>query len=50
MSNGYILDTHIFIWSIDAPANLSSKAKETLLTPSNQFFPSRVSYWEICIK
>ena len=50
MSNGYNLDTHIFIWSIDAPGNLSSEAKETLLASSKQFFLSKVSNWEICIK
>jgi PIN domain nuclease of toxin-antitoxin system len=44
-----LLDTHILIWLLIAPANLSAKAKKTILAArkSGPLALSAISLWEI---
>lgn len=45
-----LLDTHIFLWFVTAPANLSAAALAAIQDPENQIYISLVSAWEISIK
>lgn len=45
-----LLDTHTFIWFIEGDKNLSKRAKEKILDPSNIKFVSIASIWEIAVK
>ena len=45
-----LLDTHVFIWLASEPDKLSDKAKEAILSQSNQLYVSLVSLWEMQIK
>jgi PIN domain nuclease of toxin-antitoxin system len=45
-----LLDTHIFIWWDNQPANLSHDALTALQDVSNELFLSVVSIWEMQIK
>ena len=45
----YLLDTHIWIWSILEPNRLSAMAIEVLKNQSNTFFLSPISIWETLI-
>ena len=45
-----LLDTHTFLWFIEADARLSKSAAEAILDLENQRFLSIASLWEIAIK
>jgi len=45
-----LLDTHIFLWALLTPEQLSKKAVESLETRDNELFFSAASTWEIAIK
>lgn len=45
-----IIDTHVLLWSIFAPKQLSALAKTTLKNTKNQIFVSSISLFEISIK
>lgn len=45
-----LLDTHIFLWFVTAPANLSVAALAAIQDSENQIYISLVSAWEISIK
>ena len=45
-----LLDTQVFLWSVDSPERLSPAAATALLERGNDLFLSAASYWEICIK
>lgn len=45
-----LLDTHVFLWAINAPERLSAKTVATILEPGNQILVSMASAWEIAIK
>ena len=45
-----LLDTHVFLWLASEPDKLSSKAKEAVLSQSNQLYVSLASLWEMQIK
>jgi PIN domain nuclease of toxin-antitoxin system len=45
-----LLDTHILIWAVDQPTNLSTAAATTLQDPANERFLSAGALWEIAIK
>lgn len=45
----YLLDTHTLLWSLFKEDELSSNAKEAILS-DNDIFVSIVSLWEIAIK
>jgi PIN domain nuclease of toxin-antitoxin system len=46
----YLIDTHVFLWSISKPEELSRKATSALKNEDNEIFISAVSLWEISIK
>ena len=46
----YLIDTHVFLWSLLAPEKLSKKAIKVLEDSKNMIWISAVSYWEISLK
>ena len=42
-----ILDTHIWIWSVQEPWKLSSEVARAITAPENVLFLSPVSIWEL---
>src|SRR5258706_6302761 len=46
----YLLDTSIFLWSLDAFHNLNQDAQELLTRGDGELYLSAVSSWEIAIK
>ena len=45
-----LLDTHAFLWSIEADGRLSKRTSQAFLDPTNELYLSALSYWEICLK
>ena len=41
-----LLDTHIWVWSVSAPENLSPKVRKALQAPDNVLWLSPISVWE----
>jgi PIN domain nuclease of toxin-antitoxin system len=48
--NGYLLDTHSFLWSVDETEKLSQLAFEIILNPENTIHVSSITFWEISVK
>jgi len=48
--NGYLLDSHSFLWSIDEHEKLSRLAFEIILNRNNTIYVSSVTFWEISLK
>lgn len=46
----FLIDTHAFLWYIQASSQLSSKAADILEDPSQSLYFSIASLWEISIK
>ncbi len=49
-SQGYLLDTHIFLWSLDEIKRLTKEVVNILKDPRNHIFVSVATAWEISIK
>ena len=45
-----LMDTHVVLWWLDNPAQLSVEARSVIAEPGNDVFVSAVSVWEIAIK
>ena len=45
-----LLDTHVLIWAMDAPARLTGPATTALQDPANDLLLSAASVWEMAIK
>ena len=45
-----LLDTHVFLWTLDDSPKLSRSARELMTAPGNECLVSAVSFWEIAIK
>lgn len=45
-----LLDTHIFLWFINANPRLDISFREEIQNPENNIYLSVVSFWEIIIK
>ena len=45
-----LLDTHILLWALGAPAKLPKAARAAILDPENEVLFSAASIWEIAIK
>jgi PIN domain nuclease of toxin-antitoxin system len=45
-----LLDTHILIWAVERPSQLSQLARELLEDPANDLMVSAGTVWEIAIK
>jgi PIN domain nuclease of toxin-antitoxin system len=48
--NGYLLDSHSFLWSINEPEKLSQPAFEIILNRNNTIYVSSVTFGEISLK
>jgi PIN domain nuclease of toxin-antitoxin system len=46
----YLLDTHTFLWFINADPSLSTTAQAAIETGTNDIFLSIASLWEMAIK
>ncbi len=46
----YLLDTNIFLWSLNADRKLKTSIREIIENPHNEIYISVVSGWEISIK
>jgi len=44
-----LLDTHILLWSLLAPSNLTKRVAAELENPSNEIWLSPISTWELII-
>ncbi len=45
-----LLDTHVFLWWIGAPARLSDAARSAIADPGTLVYVSAASAWEIAVK
>jgi len=45
----YLLDTHIWIWSLLAPDQLGKRVKRELANPGNELWLSPISVWELMV-
>ena len=48
--SSYLLDTHIFLWSISMPEKLSAQIRTLIIDGRNTVYLSAASVWEISIK
>lgn len=46
----YLVDTHIFLWSVFSPGKISKKFRILLLDPKLTKYVSVVTFWEISLK
>lgn len=46
----YLLDTHVFLWSLFDTSKLTKSIKEILLNEQNDIYVSTISFWEISLK
>ncbi|NNL74971.1 MAG: type II toxin-antitoxin system VapC family toxin [Desulfobacterales bacterium] len=46
----YLIDTHIFLWSLFSPQKISKPAAQTIRKSENRIFVSSVTFWEIALK
>ncbi len=46
----FLLDTHIILWTLFKPYNLSQKAIDVLSNRQNDFYYSIASMWEVAVK
>ncbi len=47
---GYLIDSHIFFWGIDAPERLLVSERMLLENPTNDVAVSVASFWELSLK
>jgi PIN domain nuclease of toxin-antitoxin system len=45
-----LVDTHVLLWALGSPDNLSPGTRQTLIDPDNEVFVSAATAWEISIK
>ncbi len=43
----FLLDTHMWLWSVLEPGRLSHRVARTLANPENQLWLSPISVWEL---
>jgi PIN domain nuclease of toxin-antitoxin system len=46
----YLIDTHIFLWSLFSPEKISQPVANIIREPSNRIFVSTITFWEIALK
>ncbi len=46
MTEDYLLDTHVWLWSLLEPARLRSKTRSSLTAPDAMLWLSPISVWE----
>lgn len=47
--NGFLLDTHIWIWSLAEPQRLVRKVRAVLDSPTSTLWLSSISVWEVIV-
>lgn len=50
MTSPLLLDTHVFIWTLNESTRIRSVVRDQLSDPAQRVFVSAVSTWEIAIK
>ena len=48
--NGYLLDSHVFLWAATAPDKLSRKARRICTEANRPLVASVVTFWELIAK
>ena len=48
--NNLLVDTHVLLWALGSPDDLSERTRQTMVDPDNEVFVSAVTAWEISIK
>ncbi len=48
--NGFLLDTHAFLWWQSGDERLGREARDVIAEPGNRIFVSAASVWEIALK
>jgi len=46
----YLVDTHIFLWTVLSPGKIPKKIKAILVDPETVKYVSVVTFWEISLK
>ena len=46
----YLIDTHIFLWSLFSPENISRPVAKIIKNPGSRIFVSTITFWEISLK
>ena len=46
----YLIDTHIFLWSLFSPQKISHPIAKIIKEPGNRIFVSAITFWEIALK
>ena len=46
----YLIDTHIFLWSLFSPEKIPQRISEIISDPKNRIFVSTITFWEISLK
>lgn len=46
----YLVDTHIFLWTLFSPQKISKKIKKILIDPEQVKCISLITFWEISLK
>lgn len=46
----FLIDTHIFLWSLFDPKKIPIKAAQTIQSQDNSVFVSVITFWEISLK
>ncbi len=48
--NGYLLDTHVLLWWLSEPSQLSAQAKDAIAEGAHAVYMSTAAAWEMAIK
>jgi PIN domain nuclease of toxin-antitoxin system len=46
----YLIDTHIFLWSLFSPEKISVHVAQIIKESGNRIFVSTITFWEIALK
>lgn len=46
----YLIDTHIFLWSLFSPEKIPRVIAKIIKEPGNKIFVSTITFWEIALK
>jgi PIN domain nuclease of toxin-antitoxin system len=46
----YLIDTHIFLWSLFSPEKISMHIAKIIKESDNRIFVSTITFWEIALK
>ena len=47
---GYLIDSHIFLWAAQEPAELTDAERTLISDPANEVAVSTATFWELSIK